>query len=393
MPKNQPAARAADPFPCGSFSEAAVHLRRPLPPAAVRFKVQTVADRAAQVVAYVTARQVTEVLNRVVPGGWRALTMPLAEALQPEPLPDEDGRPLRYAVCHLRIHEADFFDVGEGVEPKALFSDALKRAAVRAGVGSFTYAMASPWLGFGERDHELRVNRKGRPYIDERTEAWLRAGYEAYLKCTGIRAFGQPLELGDDPDAGAGERAPENGAGETPATDRDRRGHEGKGREAAPSPHRRAEDRARRAPVVEFASRAAEDATASTEDATTPKRGAAEEAATPDRAAAEADPLNALAEAVLANGYTERTAQRLLALRLGQAAGRAIAWEQVDAEIVTDVAAGLAAARHIGLEEAQLAQAVKDAARPDGQSGPKRFAELLKTLRAQPARRGGRRAA
>ena len=38
-------------FPCASLGEALPHLRRPSPPAAVRFKVQNAAEEAAQVAA------------------------------------------------------------------------------------------------------------------------------------------------------------------------------------------------------------------------------------------------------------------------------------------------------------------------------------------------------
>jgi hypothetical protein len=40
-----------DDFPCASLGEALPHLRRPSPPAAVRFKVQNAAEEAAQVAA------------------------------------------------------------------------------------------------------------------------------------------------------------------------------------------------------------------------------------------------------------------------------------------------------------------------------------------------------
>jgi DNA-binding beta-propeller fold protein YncE len=45
--------------------------------------------------------------------------------------------------------------VGEGRDPKAAFSDAVKRAAVHFGVGRALYAMRSPWLREGDGDGEL----------------------------------------------------------------------------------------------------------------------------------------------------------------------------------------------------------------------------------------------
>src|SRR5215210_2479883 len=213
-------------------AEAARDLRRPISPDDVRFKVQAVRwnkrdgqDRvatAAQVVAYIDARTVVARLNLLFPGAWKAPTdaLPLEMRLtrrnadgtltairltdQGEAKADDT----LYYRCRLTIGEATFEDVGAGEDPKAAYSDAIKRAAVRAGIGESLYAMDSPWLRVGAADGQLRVSRAGKPYLDERTTRWLQRMYEAWLTRAGS-IFGEPLPhapaptLPDAPDAPA----------------------------------------------------------------------------------------------------------------------------------------------------------------------------------------------
>src|SRR4051794_39498798 len=197
-------------------ADAARDLRRPIAAAEVRFKVQAVrwtkrdgpdkVASAAQVVAYMDARTVIARLNLLFPGAWQAQTdaLPLEMRLTRR---NADGAltPIRvteqgeakaddtlYYRCRLRIAEATFEDVGAGDDPKAAYSDAIKRAAVRAGIGESLYAMDSPWLRVGNADGQLRVNRGGKPYLDERTSRWLQRMYEAWLTRAGS-IFGEPL--------------------------------------------------------------------------------------------------------------------------------------------------------------------------------------------------------
>src|SRR4051812_15460854 len=196
-------------------ADAARDLRRPIAAPEVRFKVQAVRwtgrgeDRnatAAQVVAYIDARTVVARLNLLFPGAWRADTdaLPLEMRLtrrnadgtltairltdQGEVKADDT----LYYRCRLAIGDATFEDVGAGEDPKAAYSDAIKRAAVRAGIGESLYAMDSPWLRVGPADGQLRVSRAGKPYLDERTSRWLRLMYEAWLTRAGS-IFGEPL--------------------------------------------------------------------------------------------------------------------------------------------------------------------------------------------------------
>jgi hypothetical protein len=86
--------------------------------------------------------------------------------------------------------------VGEGVDPKAAFSDAVKRVAVQFGLGRVLYAMRAPWLRAGDGDGELRHDGRGVLFVDERTEAWCREMYERWLEERGVREFGEPLVHG-----------------------------------------------------------------------------------------------------------------------------------------------------------------------------------------------------
>ena len=70
-------------FPCASLSDALPYLRRPPSPAAVRFKVQTPADDAGQVVAYVDARLVYDRLDHVCGERWWARFGAAAEGARP----------------------------------------------------------------------------------------------------------------------------------------------------------------------------------------------------------------------------------------------------------------------------------------------------------------------
>ncbi len=195
-----------DVFPVGTLSEALPHLRRLMPPEAIHFKPQSEFGRGALVVGYIDARLVYERLNLVVGGAWSCSFEPLAEALWPEPELDrnKEARPVaRYVVCRLTVCGVTREDVGEGSDPKAAYSDAIKRAAVPFGIGRFLYAMGSPTLYEGEADNELRRSRgrNARLVVDKRTERWLRDHYAEWLEKPSGREFGEPLGHGDDPEA------------------------------------------------------------------------------------------------------------------------------------------------------------------------------------------------
>ena len=181
-------------FPCASLADALPHLRRPPGAAAVRFKIQNAADDAAQVAAYVDARLVYDRLDQVCGERWWARFAPLARALVPRRPRGDGERPPLYVRCQLTVYGVTREDVGEGHDPKAALSDAVKRAAVTFGVGRVLYAMRLPWLQAGDADGELRRNGQGELVLDERTEAWCREKYERWLEEHGSAQFGEPLE-------------------------------------------------------------------------------------------------------------------------------------------------------------------------------------------------------
>jgi hypothetical protein len=190
-----------DEFPCGSLAEALSHLRRPPSAAAVQFKIQNAIEEAAQVAAYIDARLVFDRLDHVCGQEWSARFDALSKALIPPPV-DHNGElkepPALYVRCRLTLYGVTREDVGEGQDPKAAFSDAVKRAAVHFGVGRALYAMRPPWLREGDADSELRRNRKGRLVLDRRTEDWCRGMYERWLAERGSAQFGEPLDHGDE---------------------------------------------------------------------------------------------------------------------------------------------------------------------------------------------------
>ena len=105
-----------------------------------------------------------------------------------------------YYRCRLAIGDAAFEDVGAGDDPKAAYSDAIKRAAVRAGIGESLYAMDAPWLRVGDAEHQLRVSRAGKPYLDERTIRWLQQHVRGVADPRRRRSWrAAPARAGPDP--------------------------------------------------------------------------------------------------------------------------------------------------------------------------------------------------
>jgi Rad52/22 family double-strand break repair protein len=220
-----------DEYPCATLAEALPQLRRPPSPAVVRFKVQTPADDAGQVVAYVDARLVYDRLDLVCGERWWTRFGALPRALVPRPSHSAEGPPPLYVRCRLTVHGVTREDVGEGADPKAAFSDAVKRAAVHFGVGRVLYAMRAPWLRAGDGDGELRRDGRGVLFVDERTEAWCREKYERWLEERGAREFGEPLEHRVEGDWHVS--GPEGGDGTAPDARSDGREAAGEAGEAA----------------------------------------------------------------------------------------------------------------------------------------------------------------
>jgi pyruvate/2-oxoglutarate dehydrogenase complex dihydrolipoamide acyltransferase (E2) component len=120
-------------------------LSAPFDPSEVRFKPAVVSGNRALALAYVDARVIQDRLDEVLGvTGWQD---------DYECLPDGS------VVCRLRIRVGDEWltrvDVGGPSEQpdggdrlKAAFSDALKRAAVKFGIGRYLYRLPSQWVDY-----------------------------------------------------------------------------------------------------------------------------------------------------------------------------------------------------------------------------------------------------
>lgn len=174
-------------FPVDRFRDAALHLRRPFTAQAVKFKVQATWPKSdpAQglVVAYIDARLVADRLNLVCPHLWFDEYDPI-----------DGGR----MMCRLTVDGIVRRDIGEGYQGKGLYSDALKRAAVKFGVGVSLYAI--PKIVLSKSDGHLRElqTKQGKSLaLTVQGEARCREVYESWLERQGEAAFGPALGHGD----------------------------------------------------------------------------------------------------------------------------------------------------------------------------------------------------
>jgi hypothetical protein len=184
--------------PVANLDEALRHLRRPFEPPAVRWKVQAVVSqgRAAIVVAHIDARLVVERLNAVAGGDWWDAYEEVKGGLE----------------CQLTVMGATRRDVGVAGDPKALRSDALKRAGVKFGIGVSIYALSQVYMSVGADPGQLRTRKQRKrvsdrwedvqvPDLDANSRAWLAERYTAWLELRGAEMFGPALGHGDEPDA------------------------------------------------------------------------------------------------------------------------------------------------------------------------------------------------
>lgn len=205
---------AEQELPVDSLRAATPHFRRPFTRETVKWKVQTTweGDRAgALIVAHLDARLVVERLNAIVPDMW-----------------EEDFKSFgSLLMCELTVAERTHRDVGEG-QGKALVSDALKRAAVKFGIGVSVYALPRVELYVGSEANQLRTQRKKKkkgnewvwadvPFIDTRTLGKLRDGYDKWLTEKGTPMFGPVLDHGWSAEAQGDEGEPEEPSAEAPA--------------------------------------------------------------------------------------------------------------------------------------------------------------------------------
>lgn len=177
-------------FPLDSFKDASRHLRRPFTAAAVKFKVQATWPKdnpsGGLIVAYIDARLAVERLNLLVPHLWHDAYRPVGNGQM---------------WCDLTVDGITRSDVGEG-QGKGLVSDALKRAAVKFGIGVSLYAI--PKMILETKDGCLKQKNLGGKktlVIEPKGEKVLRLSYEQWLRHHGVQAFGEALDHGDVVDA------------------------------------------------------------------------------------------------------------------------------------------------------------------------------------------------
>lgn len=170
-------------FPLDSFKDAAPHLRRPFTAAAIKFKVQATWPKqqptGGLIVCYIDARLAVERLNLIVPHLWSDHYEPTASGMM---------------WCHLTVDGITRSDVGSDQQGKGLVSDALKRAAVKFGVGVSLYAV--PKMILNVSDGHLKPRRDS-VELTPNGETNVRNLYAAWLDTIGKEAFGEPLSHGD----------------------------------------------------------------------------------------------------------------------------------------------------------------------------------------------------
>ncbi|WP_018465297.1 Rad52/Rad22 family DNA repair protein [Calidithermus timidus] len=158
-------------------------LAEPFAVGEVQWRVEALSKdkRRAMVVPYIDARSVLERLDEAVgPEGWQDTY---------EVLVAREGS---FAVrCRLSVLGVSKEDVGEGESLKAAFSDALKRAAVKFGVGRYLYRLEKQWV-----DHDPDSGRFTPPQL-ERPAQPLRAGHAEAQEALAEAEKPEPQELID----------------------------------------------------------------------------------------------------------------------------------------------------------------------------------------------------
>ncbi len=136
----------------GPAEPIALALAEPFDLAEIQFKPKVVSGNRALAIAYVDARAVQDRLDEVLGvDGWQD---------DYECLPDGS------VVCRLRLRIGSEWitkvDVGSPSEQpdggdrlKAAFSDALKRVAVKFGIGRYLYRLSGQWVGYDPKRKQL----------------------------------------------------------------------------------------------------------------------------------------------------------------------------------------------------------------------------------------------
>lgn len=203
------------------IDRAQAELRRPMTPAATRWKTQGLVGGKALIVPYIDARLVMDRLTLVVGvAKW-----------------EENFHTVDWGqgglMCTLEVLGTTHRDIGLGRDAKAMRSDSLKRAAVSFGVGSFLYAIPKVEFrkdsAFIHIQHKTGKNGKPQevPWLTPLGKEELPRIYTRWLWEHGVKAYGNPLDHGDsvratgDFEAGV-EEGPEEDP-DAPATEEDKK--------------------------------------------------------------------------------------------------------------------------------------------------------------------------
>jgi hypothetical protein len=164
-------------------NDLARRLTEPFHPDEVHFKPQSVKGNRALAIAYTDARVVMDRLDAVLGvGGWQDAYDELAGGS---------------VQCTLKIRIGDCWisksDVGsqseqpdDGDKLKAAFSDALKRAAVKLGIGRYLYSLPKTWCDYDPEKKQLvttpRLPAWALPHVPDDGKAALLDEIQATLK-------------------------------------------------------------------------------------------------------------------------------------------------------------------------------------------------------------------
>lgn len=245
-------ARPADgPRVVQTHSEAVEQFRRPFGAGAIGFRIlrQLTAgdvhrDGAVVVAPYVRAQSVVVRLNNLVPGRW-AMRF---DEFQLD-LNQIGGGARLFLICRLTVTlpreaggpdvDVTYEDIGEADTTvrhpvKALYSDARKRAAAAAGIGTYLYTVVPETTLPADGGHVARA-ADGEPVLTASAVRGLRERYKEQVSSSAIATeFGETLQHGEsdecpaDPDqTGPVAAAPPAGAAASPAASTDEPAHEG----------------------------------------------------------------------------------------------------------------------------------------------------------------------
>lgn len=194
-----------------TIQEALPQLRRPFTEAAVKWKIQANPKEGkdkALLVAYIDARLVAERLNAVCPALWSDAYKPVDGGLMCAITLEEDsGRKI------MRSDVGWSEGTGNGMDLKALYSDAFKRASVKWGIGVSIYALPQQWLSVDKGEIKKFQTRRGDGFsITQKGLDELRKRYKDWLKSHGEGTFGTPGDHGDVLDAQGDAETGERGA-------------------------------------------------------------------------------------------------------------------------------------------------------------------------------------